>query len=105
MVPQAENGFELTKQLQPFARDKDPLYSCSFGYNSYTVHNGTEDWTQKYICHISRPNIFPFKKTNKQKKPPTHRMGKDAPHTKFITGGGQNQACFKKHFGEQAEES
>lgn len=38
MVPliQAANGFELTKQLQPFA--KDPLYLHSFGYNSYTVH-------------------------------------------------------------------
>ena len=46
MVPliQAENGFELTKQLQPFARHEDPLYLHSFSYNSYTVHNGTEDW-------------------------------------------------------------
>lgn len=38
MVPliQAANGFEWTKQLQPFA--KDPLYLHRFGYNFYTVH-------------------------------------------------------------------
>lgn len=73
MVPliQAENAFELTKQLQPFARVKDPLYLHSLGYNSYTVHNGTEDWNKNCICHISTPNIFPLKKKTKQNKPQT----------------------------------
>jgi len=71
MVPltQAENGFELTKQLQPFARDKDPLYLRSFGYNSYTVHSGAEDWNKKCICYLSRSKIFPFEKEKTKQKP------------------------------------
>lgn len=40
---QAENGSELTKQPKLFARDKDPLYLHSLGFNSYTVHNGMDE--------------------------------------------------------------
>lgn len=36
----AENGSKLSKQPQPFARDKDPLYLHCLSYNFYTVHNG-----------------------------------------------------------------